>query len=142
MPVRAGCYGSLRTAGLRFLSQHAEGALSGAGRDRLWRSRALPDHCRGRGMQPAPAGLIVASPANPTGTIIPPDEVAAIAAVCRRRGIRVISDEIYHGLSYVGPARSLLQEMDDALIVNSFSKYFSMAGWRLGWLVVPGDLID
>lgn len=93
-------------------------------------------------LQPAPAGLIVASPANPTGTIIPPDEVAAIAAVCRRRGIRVISDEIYHGLSYVGPARSLLQEMDDALIVNSFSKYFSMAGWRLGWLVVPGDLID
>jgi aspartate/methionine/tyrosine aminotransferase len=93
-------------------------------------------------LQPAPAGLIVASPANPTGTIIPPDEVAAIAAVCRRRGIRVISDEIYHGLSYVGPARSLLQEMDNALIVNSFSKYFSMAGWRLGWLVVPGDLID
>jgi aspartate/methionine/tyrosine aminotransferase len=92
-------------------------------------------------LEPAPAGLILASPANPTGTIIPADEVAAIANVCRRRGIRIISDEIYHGLSYVGPARSLLQDMDDALIVNSFSKYFSMAGWRLGWLVVPPGLI-
>ena len=93
-------------------------------------------------LEPAPDGLIVASPANPTGTVIPADEVTAIAAVCRRRGIRIISDEIYHGLSYVGPVRSLLQDADDALIVNSFSKYFSMAGWRLGWLVVPPDLID
>ena len=92
-------------------------------------------------LDPAPAGLIVASPANPTGTIIEPREISAIAEVCRRRGIRIVSDEIYHGLSYVGPARSLLQDMDDALIVNSFSKYFSMAGWRLGWVVVPPDLI-
>jgi aspartate/methionine/tyrosine aminotransferase len=93
-------------------------------------------------LDPAPAGLILASPANPTGTIIADNELAAIAAVCRRRGIRVVSDEIYHGLSYVGAARSLLQDLDDALVVNSFSKYFSMAGWRLGWLVVPPDLID
>jgi aspartate/methionine/tyrosine aminotransferase len=93
-------------------------------------------------LEHAPAGLILASPANPTGTIIDPGEMTAIAHVCRRRGIRVISDEIYHGLSYVGPARCLLQDMDDALIVNSFSKYFSMAGWRLGWLVVPANLID
>lgn len=93
-------------------------------------------------LEPAPHGLIVASPANPTGTVISASEMAAIADVCRRRGIRVVSDEIYHGLSYVGPARSMLQDMDDALIVNSFSKYFSMAGWRLGWVVVPPDLID
>lgn len=93
-------------------------------------------------LEPAPDGLIVASPANPTGTIIEADELASIAAVCRRRGIRIISDEIYHGLSYVGPARSVLQEEPQALIVNSFSKYFSMAGWRLGWLVVPPELID
>ena len=93
-------------------------------------------------LEPAPAGLILASPANPTGTIIEPAELSAIAEVCRRRGIRIVSDEIYHGLSYVGPVRSLLQETGDALIVNSFSKYFSMAGWRLGWLVVPPDLID
>ena len=93
-------------------------------------------------LDPAPDGVILASPANPTGTIISASEVTAIAEVCRRRGIRMVSDEIYHGLSYVGPARSLLQDMDDALIVNSFSKYFSMAGWRLGWLVVPSTLID
>ena len=93
-------------------------------------------------LDPAPHGLILASPANPTGTIIAPDELAAIAAVCRRRGIRIISDEIYHGLSYIGAARSVLQDEPEALIVNSFSKYFSMAGWRLGWLIVPPSLID
>ena len=93
-------------------------------------------------LDPAPHGLILASPANPTGTIIAAEEMAAIAAVCRRRGIRIVSDEIYHGLSYVGPARSMLRDDPGALIVNSFSKYFSMAGWRLGWLVVPPGLID
>jgi aspartate/methionine/tyrosine aminotransferase len=93
-------------------------------------------------LDPAPDGLIVASPANPTGTIIEAAEMAAIAAVCRRRRIRIVSDEIYHGLSYVGPARSILEDDPDALVVNSFSKYFSMAGWRLGWLVVPPALID
>ncbi|OJU20172.1 MULTISPECIES: aminotransferase class I/II-fold pyridoxal phosphate-dependent enzyme [unclassified Sphingomonas] len=93
-------------------------------------------------LDPAPHGLILASPANPTGTIVAPEEMAAIAAVCRRRGIRIVSDEIYHGLSYVGPARSMLRDDAGALIVNSFSKYFSMAGWRLGWLVVPPELID
>jgi aspartate/methionine/tyrosine aminotransferase len=89
-------------------------------------------------LDPAPAGLIVASPANPTGSIIGKDELAAIAAVCRERGIRVISDEIYHGLSYVGATHSMLEFDAQALVVNSFSKYFSMAGWRLGWLVAPG----
>lgn len=90
---------------------------------------------------PAPAGLIVASPANPTGTIIPPDELARIAQVCAERGIRVISDEIYHGLSFGEPAHSMLEHLPGALVVNSFSKYFSMPGWRLGWLIVPEDLI-
>ncbi|MEO7169856.1 MAG: aminotransferase class I/II-fold pyridoxal phosphate-dependent enzyme [Sphingomonas sp.] len=93
-------------------------------------------------LDPAPQGLILASPANPTGTIIAPEELAAIVRICRERGIRIISDEIYHGLSYIGPVRSVLQEEPDALIVNSFSKYFSMAAWRLGWLVVPPALID
>jgi len=92
-------------------------------------------------LDPAPDGLILASPANPTGTIIAPEELAAIAEVCRRRGIRVVSDEIYHGISYGLPTLSMLQELPDALVVNSFSKYFSMAGWRLGWLVVPPDLV-
>ena len=93
-------------------------------------------------LDPAPDGLIVASPANPTGTIIAPDELAAIARVCAARHIRIISDEIYHGISYGEPTVSLLRYAPDALIINSFSKYFSMAGWRLGWLVVPPALID
>lgn len=92
-------------------------------------------------LSPAPDGLIVASPANPTGTVIAPDELAAIAAICRERGIRIISDEIYHGLGYGVPIASMIEQDPDALIVNSFSKYYSMAGWRLGWLLVPRDLI-
>jgi aspartate/methionine/tyrosine aminotransferase len=88
-------------------------------------------------LDPAPAGVILASPANPTGTIIEAQELAAIARVCRDRGIRIVSDEIYHGLSYVGPARSILEFAPDALVINSFSKYFSMVGWRLGWLLAP-----
>lgn len=92
-------------------------------------------------LDPAPDGLIIASPANPTGTVIPADELARIAAVCKARDIRIISDEIYHGLVYGEPASSMLEHAPDALIVNSFSKYFSMAGWRLGWVVVPPDLV-
>ncbi|HMO67645.1 MAG TPA: aminotransferase class I/II-fold pyridoxal phosphate-dependent enzyme [Novosphingobium sp.] len=93
-------------------------------------------------LDPAPAGVIVASPANPTGTIIARDELAAIAQVCRDRAIAMVSDEIYHGISYTGPAASLLEFAPDALVVNSFSKYFSMAGWRLGWLAVPPHPVD
>lgn len=88
-------------------------------------------------MDPPPAGLILASPANPTGTIIEAEELARIAEVCRDRNIRIVSDEIYHGLSYVAPARSMLEFEPDTLVVNSFSKYFSMVGWRLGWLLAP-----
>ncbi|MBW8858897.1 MAG: aminotransferase class I/II-fold pyridoxal phosphate-dependent enzyme [Caulobacter sp.] len=93
-------------------------------------------------LDPAPAGVIIASPANPTGTIIPAAELEAIAGVCREREIRVVSDEIYHGLSYGEPARSMLAFAPEALIVNSFSKYFSMAAWRLGWVVVPADQVQ
>ena len=93
-------------------------------------------------MEPAPDGVIIASPANPTGTIISNDELAAIAKVCEQRGIRIVSDEIYHGLAYGLPTVSMLVHAPDALVVNSFSKYFSMAGWRLGWLVAPADLLE
>jgi aspartate/methionine/tyrosine aminotransferase len=93
-------------------------------------------------LEPAPAGVILASPANPTGTVIERNELAAIAEVCRARGIRIVSDEIYHGLSYVEPAASVLEFDPDALIVNSFSKYFSMVGWRLGWLVSPAAHLE
>lgn len=92
-------------------------------------------------LDPVPDGLILASPANPTGTILPPGQLRAIVEICRERRIRIISDEIYHGLSYGDLAHSLLEYDSSALVVNSFSKYFSMAPWRLGWLVVPSDLI-
>ena len=88
-------------------------------------------------VEPPPRGLIIASPANPTGTIITASELAAIAEVCRDRHISMISDEIYHGLSYIEPAHSVLEFEPAALVVNSFSKFFSMVGWRLGWLLVP-----
>jgi aspartate/methionine/tyrosine aminotransferase len=88
-------------------------------------------------LEPAPTGVIIASPANPTGTIIPPADLAAIAQVCRDRGIAIVSDEIYHGLSYGEPAHSMLEFDPGALVINSFSKYFSMVGWRLGWLLAP-----
>ena len=93
-------------------------------------------------LDPAPAGVILASPANPTGTIIPREELAAIVQVCRERGITIVSDEIYHGIAYGMATPSVLEVEPQALVVNSFSKYFSMAGWRLGWLVVPESGID
>jgi len=93
-------------------------------------------------LDPAPDAVIIASPANPTGTIIEAEELSAIAKVCRDRGIRIISDEIYHGLSFGKPARSILEFESSALVVNSFSKYFSMVGWRLGWLLVPPDHVE
>jgi aspartate/methionine/tyrosine aminotransferase len=88
-------------------------------------------------IDPTPKGLIVASPTNPTGTIISPPELAQIAGVCRDRGIRIISDEVYHGLSFGEPTRSMLEFDPEATVVGSFSKYFSMPGWRLGWILAP-----
>ncbi len=88
-------------------------------------------------------GLVVASPANPTGSVLPPEELAALAAYCADRGIQLVSDEIYHGISYAGaPATSCAWSTSrDAIVVNSFSKYFSMTGWRLGWLLLPARLL-
>jgi len=86
-------------------------------------------------------GLIIASPSNPTGTMIHAGELKALVTYCRDKGIRLISDEIYHGITYGEPAETVLRFGQDAIIVNSFSKYFSMTGWRLGWMVVPEDLL-
>jgi aspartate/methionine/tyrosine aminotransferase len=93
-------------------------------------------------LDPPVQGVIVASPANPTGTVIPPDELAAIASWCAESNIRLISDEVYHGLVYEGaPATSCAwQTSREAIVVNSFSKYYAMTGWRLGWLLVPQEL--
>jgi aspartate/methionine/tyrosine aminotransferase len=82
------------------------------------------------------AGVIIASPANPTGSILAP------VRTCEARGLGLVSDEIYHGLSYVEPARSVLEFTDQAFVVNSFSKYFSMVAWRLGWLAAPASHVD
>lgn len=91
---------------------------------------------------PPVTGLILASPANPTGTVIPPEDLAAIATWCETSGVQLVSDELYHGLVYPGaPATSCAWETSrDAIVVNSFSKYFAMTGWRLGWLLVPPHL--
>src|SRR6266849_9629196 len=85
-------------------------------------------------------GLIIASPANPTGTMIPAADLARLSAWCGDRGIRLISDEIYHGITYETAAATARAYGREAVIVNSFSKYYSMTGWRLGWMLVPPDL--
>jgi len=85
-------------------------------------------------------GLIVASPANPTGTMLPGEDMKILAAYCDDRGIRLISDEIYHGITYAVPAATALQFTDNGFVVNSFSKYYSMTGWRVGWMIIPEDL--
>jgi aspartate/methionine/tyrosine aminotransferase len=93
-------------------------------------------------LDPRPAGLIIASPCNPAGTMLAPDELAAIARWCHAEGVRLISDEIYHGLSWGTVAESSAAAFSDsAVVVNSFSKYWSMTGWRIGWLLLPEDLI-
>ena len=86
-------------------------------------------------------GLIVASPSNPAGTMLGDRELAELAAYCRDRGIRLISDEIYHGITYERPGVSALRYGEESVVINSFSKYFSMTGWRIGWMVVPEDLL-
>lgn len=93
-------------------------------------------------LDPRPAGLIIASPCNPAGTMLAPDELAAIAHWCHAEGVRLISDEIYHGLSWGSVAESSAAAFSEsAVVVNSFSKYWSMTGWRIGWLLLPEDLI-
>ena len=88
-------------------------------------------------LDPAPAGLILASPANPTGAMLDHDQLQAVIAVCHARGILLLSDEIYHGITFGTRAVSALEIDPDAVVVNSFSKLYRMPGWRLGWLVVP-----
>lgn len=86
-------------------------------------------------------GLLLASPANPTGAVLDPQELADIIACCDRLGVRFISDEIYHGLNYAGRDVSALEMSSDHVVVNSFSKYYCMTGWRIGWLVMPDDVV-
>lgn len=87
-------------------------------------------------------GLIIASPSNPTGTVLDESSLRSISAHCAKHDIQLIADEIYHGISYESPAASVLEVNDDVVVINSFSKYFSMTGWRLGWMVVPEHLLS
>jgi len=86
-------------------------------------------------------GVLVASPANPTGTMMRSDALAELIAAAEGEGIRFISDEIYHGLDYAFPAETAAKFSDNAVIINSFSKYFCMTGWRVGWMVAPDALV-
>jgi aspartate/methionine/tyrosine aminotransferase len=88
-----------------------------------------------------PAGLIVASPANPTGTILAPGELAALARWCEAHGTLLISDEIYHGVSYGRPTACAWETSRESVVIGSVSKYFAMTGWRLGWMLLPQSLI-
>jgi aspartate/methionine/tyrosine aminotransferase len=92
-------------------------------------------------LDPRPDGLMVASPCNPAGTMLHPEELAAITRWCDANGVRLISDEIYHGLNYDSPIATAAAFSPNAIVVNSFSKYFSMTGWRIGWMVLPEELV-
>lgn len=87
-------------------------------------------------------GVLLMSPANPSGTMMTDDALREVAHLCRRLGLRFVSDEIYHGLTYERPAQTALAFSDEAVIVNSFSKYYCMTGWRIGWLVLPHALVQ
>jgi len=85
-------------------------------------------------------GLVIASPSNPTGTMIEPDQLRSLVQCCADNDIRLVSDEIYHGITYGVRAETAANFSDDVIVINSFSKYFSMTGWRLGWMIIPEDL--
>ncbi len=87
------------------------------------------------------AGILIASPGNPTGTMMTPEALAALVRAADDLGIRFISDEIYHGLVYEGVAETALKTSDRAIVINSFSKYYCMTGWRIGWMVLPEILV-
>lgn len=87
-------------------------------------------------------GLIIASPSNPTGTVLGTGDLRAIVDYCHANDITLITDEIYHGMTYDEPATSALAMSDEVVVVNSFSKYYSMTGWRVGWTVVPDEMVD
>ncbi len=91
---------------------------------------------------PRTRAVLISSPSNPTGTLVPDEEMARIVVAVRERGGVLIVDEIYHGLTYDAPLRSALHHSGDVFVVNSFSKYYGMTGWRVGWLVAPANYID
>jgi aspartate/methionine/tyrosine aminotransferase len=92
--------------------------------------------------QPLPDGMLLASPANPTGVVMSDAEVEKTCRLCHENGVRLIMDEIYHGLTFSGQPSTALAYSDSVIVVNSFSKYFCMTGWRVGWAIFPTDLLE
>ncbi|MBZ0091601.1 MAG: pyridoxal phosphate-dependent aminotransferase [Sulfuricellaceae bacterium] len=121
---------------VRFVEGRAVGIPVDAGCGYQLTAQAVARH-----WTPATAAVLLASPSNPTGTLVERAALADIAGCVRERGGTLIVDEIYHGLVYQGDAATALEISDEAFVVNSFSKYFGMTGWRLGWLVVPPDYL-
>mmetsp|Transcript_19895 Transcript_19895/g.48844 ORF Transcript_19895/g.48844 Transcript_19895/m.48844 type:complete len:364 (-) Transcript_19895:291-1382(-) len=92
--------------------------------------------------KPPLKGLILSSPSNPTGAMLTPEELKDLCQLCDEEGIHFLSDEIYHGISYGMPEATAITFSSNAFVINSFSKYYSMSGWRLGWMVIPDHMID
>ena len=127
------CYRHILTA----LGQTPVPLVTDAGARWMPTAVQIDEAVRGDGI----AGLVIASPANPTGTMLEPGRLAEIADVCKRNKLWFVSDEIYHGLTYGMAEQTALAHSGEAVVINSFSKYFSMTGWRVGWLVVPDALV-
>ena len=108
-----------------------------AGPDQGWR----PMLAEMESWETLPDGLMIASPSNPTGVVLSDRELAEVCRWCDARGVRLISDEIYHGLVYGCRAETALNYTKNAIVINSMSKYFSMTGWRIGWMILPDDLV-
>jgi len=117
----------------------AQTVLLEAGRDSRW--MPTPDHLERAAGEGGIDAFLIASPANPTGTMLIGDALARLTAAAEAMKLWFISDEIYHGLDFTEPAQTALQHSETAIVVNSFSKYFSMTGWRIGWVVVPEDMV-
>ena len=109
------------------------------GRDTRW--ALTPEMIRAAHAEKPLHGVLVASPANPTGTMYTPQALDALVRTCDELGLWFISDEIYHGLVYDGVQATALASSDRAIVVNSFSKYYCMTGWRIGWMVMPEQLV-
>ena len=103
----------------------------------------IPDlEALGSDGSPLPDGILLASPANPTGVVMSDDEVRSVCEWCHRNGVRLIMDEIYHGLTFGARPATALAYSDSVIVVNSFSKFFCMTGWRVGWAIFPADLVE
>ena len=118
--------------------RYADGLPVEVGVTEADRFQYRPEAIRER-LSPRTKAILMNSPANPTGSVLAPDRMEAIAGLARERGVAIVSDEIYHGLTEGGRDRSILEFTDQAFVLNGFSKAFAMTGWRLGWVIAPPE---